>query len=237
MMEVKCSYCEKKLFRFICSIKKNKSGLFFCNQKCKGKYTRKRIKVKCDNCNKVFEKTKRNLTNKNFCSNKCQGEYITKTQTREITCFVCKKKVRKTLSEYKKYRFHFCSKECYKKGRKILLKNGIYKNNLFKTKRFFNTKPEEKMGLILNKLGLKFKRQFYLKGKVYDFYLPDYNTLIEVDGEYWHNYPNGTINDLIKNFLAFENNYKLLRFWTKDILKNRDYVEYILNKEVKNARC
>lgn len=64
--------------------------------------------------------------------------------------------------------------------------------------------------------------------KFYDFYLPKYDALIEVDGVYWHgknldyNDLNSTQkhtrnNDIVKNALAKEHNYKLIRVWEDEI--------------------
>ena len=46
-----------------------------------------------------------------------------------------------------------------------------------------------------------------------------FHILVEVDGEYWHNYPNGTDKDKEKNEIAKRNNYKLNRIWGKEIDK------------------
>jgi very-short-patch-repair endonuclease len=37
---------------------------------------------------------------------------------------------------------------------------------------------------MLKELGISYKTQFRVGYKFYDFYLPDSNTLIEVDGDY-----------------------------------------------------
>ena len=61
-------------------------------------------------------------------------------------------------------------------------------------------------------------------GKLYDFYIPSNNTLIEVDGVYWHgknkklNELNKTQlknhkNDKIKTRLAKKHGYNLIRIW------------------------
>ena len=43
----------------------------------------------------------------------------------------------------------------------------------------------------LDKLKVKYVRQFEAKdiGRFYDFYLPDSNLIIEVDGDYFHSNP------------------------------------------------
>ena len=64
--------------------------------------------------------------------------------------------------------------------------------------------------------------------KWYDFYLFDFNLLIEIDGTYWHgkNLKYNELNkqqiitrnnDVIKNDLAKYKNYNLLRIWSDEI--------------------
>jgi very-short-patch-repair endonuclease len=87
---------------------------------------------------------------------------------------------------------------------------------------------------IFEELNITFSHSFYVPSikKIYDFYLPDHNILIEIDGDFWHcnpiKYPEPTcktqkiniINDKFKNEWAQENGYKLLRFWENDINNN-----------------
>ena len=72
-------------------------------------------------------------------------------------------------------------------------------------------------------------------GKLYDFYIPSTNTLIEVDGIYWHGKHknledlNDTQmkvrkNDEIKNRLANENGYTLIRIWEDEV---KDVSKYL----------
>ena len=79
----------------------------------------------------------------------------------------------------------------------------------------------------------------------YDFYLSDYNILIEADGDYWHANPTkysdiellteiqkiNIDNDKFKNNLAIENGYNLIRFWENDIRKKN--FKYKLINEIK----
>ncbi len=54
-------------------------------------------------------------------------------------------------------------------------------NKIFKI-----SKPEKIIFDSLNDLNIKFQHQFYVCGKSYDFYLNDFNLIIEVNGIYWH---------------------------------------------------
>ena len=78
------------------------------------------------------------------------------------------------------------------------------------------TKPEREMLLILKNISVHFIQQKRIKNFVVDFFLPDQNTVIEVDGKYWHNYPHLTEKDLMRNQLLKEAGYKVLRFWENE---------------------
>ena len=74
----------------------------------------------------------------------------------------------------------------------------------------------------------------YMAGwRYYDFCLIDYNILIEVDGEYYHDTrgkPSYVImmakkNDAIKNWLAKKEGYNLIRIKEKELLEEYDGVK------------
>lgn len=97
------------------------------------------------------------------------------------------------------------------------------------------TRIERKIANILLEHNINFEQQFriYTEGrkyKQYDFFLPQYNILIEADGDYWHGNPNifssfdkiqskNHKNDIYKNTLAIKKGYQIKRFWETDIHK------------------
>jgi very-short-patch-repair endonuclease len=95
------------------------------------------------------------------------------------------------------------------------------------------TKLETAFRNILDMIGISYTFQYTVDGYNYDFYIPDKNILIEVDGDWWHCNPNLGIqpiyksqlhtveHDLVKNQLAESKGYKLIRFWENDIVNNR----------------
>ena len=105
----------------------------------------------------------------------------------------------------------------------------------------------------LDKLGVKYEKQFKAEsiGRYYDFYIPSCNTLLEINGGFWHSDPrlyegkeltptqkkNKKV-DKIKNKWAKEHNFPIYYFWEKDI--NENYTEVmenlkkIINYEQKN---
>jgi very-short-patch-repair endonuclease len=110
------------------------------------------------------------------------------------------------------------------------------------------SKLEEKFLIVLDVLDIEYQRFFYSKPikAFYDFYLPKYNMLIEVDGDFWHCNPlsfpnplyesqkNNLKRDKVKNQWALENGYKLLRFWEYDINNNIKEVKKILLENITN---
>jgi G:T-mismatch repair DNA endonuclease (very short patch repair protein) len=100
-----------------------------------------------------------------------------------------------------------------------------------------DTRIELKISKILIENDIKFETQYDIyydenKFKSYDFYLPKYNLLIEADGDYWHGNPikfnkeslnevqlKNIENDNLKNKIASENSYNLVRFWECDIMR------------------
>lgn len=114
----------------------------------------------------------------------------------------------------------------------------IIKKNIERSK-----KPHPKYGTsklesifehdILKKLKVGYQKQFYAKDikRYYDFYIPELNVLIEVDGDYYHSYgkvyeemsPMQKRNhrvDEIKNEWAGIHGYALIRIWEHDIRNN-----------------
>jgi very-short-patch-repair endonuclease len=93
----------------------------------------------------------------------------------------------------------------------------------------FGSKLEEKFSKILIEAKIKWVMQYKLHRKLYDFFLPDYKTLIEIDGNFIHsNEKAGFIiskpflrkiykNDALKNVLAEQAGLRLIRIWEEDL--------------------
>ena len=114
----------------------------------------------------------------------------------------------------------------------------IIKRNIERSKKPHPKYGTSKLEIIfendfLKKLEVKYERQYYAKDikRYYDFYLPDYNALIEIDGDYYHSYgkvyeemnPMQKRNhrvDEIKNEWAALHGMPLIRIWEHDIRNN-----------------
>jgi very-short-patch-repair endonuclease len=104
----------------------------------------------------------------------------------------------------------------------------------------------------LDKLGVKYVYQFEAKDikRFFDFYLPDENLILEIDGDFWHGNPEKYDKDELrghqkraqrvdehKTKWALLHGMPILRFWESDIRKNPKKVMEILKEEVtKNKR-
>jgi very-short-patch-repair endonuclease len=93
------------------------------------------------------------------------------------------------------------------------------------------TAPERNFAQILEELGVNYETQKIVGGKIYDFYIPSKNMLVEADGNYWHSkgkelkemsamQKKTFYNDIKKNAIAKNNGYELERVWEDEIMEN-----------------
>jgi very-short-patch-repair endonuclease len=143
---------------------------------------------------------------------------------------------------------HILNNVSQKRSKKIIDKISKTKKEQWETgkigkRKYKPSKLEKTFTNILDLLEIKYETSHYVKHikAFYDVYLPEYNILIEVDGDFWHSnpikYPKGPINkcqiqnakrDIEKNKWALDNGYKLLRFWENDINNNIKKVKQML---------
>lgn len=90
--------------------------------------------------------------------------------------------------------------------------------------------------------GIFYKRFFRVReiGAYYDFYIPNKNTIIEIDGDFWHCNPlifdkpkykcqfNNIEKDKIKTDWCKSNNITLIRIWEYSIHNDKDIVKSIV---------
>lgn len=98
---------------------------------------------------------------------------------------------------------------------------------------------ERKFALILDEIGVKYEQQFQINKWSYDFYLPVYNLLIEISGDYWHGLPikyptpnelqlKSQKRDVFKKKMAEKNGFKTLFIWEWEINNRLDLVKSLL---------
>lgn len=90
------------------------------------------------------------------------------------------------------------------------------------------TWPEREFKKILKELKVEFEVQKIVGSKIFDFYIPSKNLLVEVDGDYWHGNKdkfsvlNGLQekairNDIFKDSLAAGLGFEIERVWESDL--------------------
>jgi very-short-patch-repair endonuclease len=145
----------------------------------------------------------------------------------------------KTQSKYQKQKVREGMFNYYGQGNEPWTKNNQHTPGTIE--KIFQKRPMNKLeqfvASILDKNDIKYIYQFFLKTKdgickSYDFKIKNVNLLIEIDGDYWHGGPGVgkhfykldevKINDQIKNQLASENGYSLIRIWESDIYNQPD---------------
>ena len=94
------------------------------------------------------------------------------------------------------------------------------------------TQPEKKIMCILKELNINYIFQYRPKkySKIYDFYIPNINLLIEFDGIYWHNLPGAKEKDIEKTEYANTKGYNLLRFNEDNLNTFKDIILKTINK-------
>ncbi len=199
----------------------------FCGKRCSSICSNKVRKTgqykQCGNCKKIIYIAEWQLkAHKQYCSTKCSYEGKSKKCRITIKCenSFCNTQINKTIKDPKR----FCDLKCL----------NIYRSqkaNLIH--KFKNTKPELELKKILDENNIHYEFQKSLQWKRgwkkwYDFYIPNLNLLIEVDGIYWHGMNMNYVqlnnqqkqtrnNDILKNSLASIQGYNLERIWCKDI--------------------
>ncbi len=136
------------------------------------------------------------------------------------------------------------------KKKKKITREEIIKRNIERSKKphpkYGTSKLEKKFAKeFLEKLGIRYEEQFEAKDikRFYDFYLPDYQVIIEIDGDFYHGY--GKVHeeknpmqkrnarvDEIKNEWAALHGYPLIRIWEHDINENPEKILDMLRERL-----
>ena len=115
-------------------------------------------------------------------------------------------------SRVSKFKCRKCGHITETRYHKLLNKKGKCSNCFGSAKSVY----EEFVSILLNDIGVKFVREYRISSYKYDFYLPDYNLLLEYDGSQ-HFLKEGESlysvknNDKLKDALAVSNGYRIHR--------------------------
>lgn len=97
------------------------------------------------------------------------------------------------------------------------------------------TGPEITFSKMMKELGVEFEAQKVIENKIFDFYIPSKNMIVEVHGDYWHSNPiiyeekelnniqiRNLRNDTFKDILAKGRGYNIEVVWEYDLKNNYD---------------
>jgi len=84
-----------------------------------------------------------------------------------------------------------------------------------------NTKPELIVKKFFDENDVIYIQQWKYKYGIADFYLPKFNTIIEVDGNYWHSKPEVMIRDKLHTEYLIRNGYAVIRISDKELTTDR----------------
>lgn len=168
-------------------------GQKYCSVVCK---SNSQLKIRlCKQCgNEILQKNKKK--NREFCSRKCYIQYKKENRRQQF----CKKCGKEIINGYNGR--VFCSRSCYLK----------YTGE---------TSIEKIVREYLIEQGILFDTQVQFKQYVVDFILPLHKTVIEADGEYWHNKEGVIERDEKKDKLLEGNGYKVIRLQEYEIKTKR----------------
>ncbi|MEM5007383.1 hypothetical protein ABEP42_13820 [Priestia megaterium] len=234
-VEILCHNCAsptKKTLRYLKRRIRQGEYLFFCSRKCANEDHAKKMEgEKNPNFEGEFHgdldhpsysrELRRERTLKQFAKMKLTGEF--------------EKLLKKMQDGHKKF---FSTPE----GKALRVKNGIKAAQIM-NQRGFKSSLEKGVGELLDYLGLNYEEQKEMYFWVVDFYLPEYDLVIEAHGDYWHANPkvykgeklnkdqesrrkrDGKLKALIKR----EKKHKFLVIWESDFHNNIEKVIQDIN--------
>ena len=101
---------------------------------------------------------------------------------------------------------------------------------MWNIKKYHKSKPEITLENCLIELGISYVFQHKVKNRYFDFYIPDHNIIIEIDGDYHHGkglsydsmdplQKRSYENDRYKDSIIKKSDYRFIRIWESDLYK------------------
>ena len=106
----------------------------------------------------------------------------------------------------------------------------IRSTNNYLKRRKFDTQPEREFKQWCSIHNIRYIEQYRKVGNAhpYDFFLPDYNLLVEIDGHYWHSKPKQKEKDKKHVDDAIRRGYNIVRIDTEELKEaNGDYNKWL----------
>lgn len=205
--------CEGCPRMFLCSDNRKR----FCSQQCFGNFKRTLTEIPCKECGKPFRPPS---SRERLCSRACLHSWQSRLFAKDnvvLNCQHCGKEYERkpSLRNISK----FCSRKCQgvvtrEKQRQARLRNG-------------GTLPERLTRTALEELGVAFLPEHKIASYTVDFFLPDRNIALEVDGVYWHSmHPE---KDAIRDSIIHATGVRVVRITDKQIIKSPDLCELLGN--------
>lgn len=233
----------------------------FCSRKClaESKTKKATIVLSCQYCSEKFSVLKGELDffgDLKYCSKECRG--LASRKRVDLVCTICGKEYQ-VVKSYS-IKSVACSDECrfiwlkeYSNNPDVikrLRRQGAKSHSLSKSK---NTLPEKIVKKYLKEKKIENMPQYPVEFFVCDFYIPEFNAILEVYGDYWHGNPKKygknkrSLNDMQKRnkkkdrrrkkFLT-KSGYLFYFLWEDDIKKDinksmNKFFKYI-NSKIRN---
>lgn len=230
LVDITCHLCgspSQKTLKYMERRKKLNKNIFFCSRKCADQYHSNQMKGEN---NPNFEGEFHGDRNHPAFSPEAHRERALKMveKWRENGYF---EELQKNLQEgHKKF---FETPE----GKAKRHENGI-KATLLQKEKGFKSSLETGVAELLDDLGLKYEDQKEMYFWVVDFYLPEYDLVIEANGDYWHANPRAynesnmtstqksrrTRDRKLKAYIQGAKKHNLLVIWEHDFYNNIEEV-------------
>lgn len=244
-VDLQCIFCNKNFLTKESNLKVKGRGQY-CSRKCKDLHQKEKY-VGSNNPMYGITHTRDWLENqKNIITNLWKSEIHRKKVKESMDRFVkengyypgqdknSRDKAKNTLFErygvYHNWSGIFGNRKCDKTF--IENHNGItsheYRSEILRNNK--KSKPEYTFENFLIELQISYIFQFKVKNRFFDFYLPDYNTIVEIDGDYFHgrglSYDSMNLqqkrsykNDKYKNSIIKKLDFRFIRIWESDLYK------------------
>lgn len=218
-----------------------------CSRKCQYKLIRKwpLVQFACVVCGKNCHRSIRpHSPRPQYCSHACMGrdENRRKMTSRQTKMAMAKPDTRKTMLEA--IRERSARPEWKERRRQIML--AAYARGCF-TKNT-DTQPALLVQSMLIRQGIAFDKERVIGPYSFDFSLPEFNALIEVQGDYWHGnpsvYSDGQLTgkqkrriniDKTKASYAANHGFPMLALWERDITNRPKWCESQIRKLCKDC--
>lgn len=254
---VKCRICGKEIYKTLSYINRGYTN-HYCSNECAniGRHLDTYEIRKCEICGCEFEVKKKST--QRFCSIGCQHEWQ-KLQVGPLNsrykrvdkcCTWCGQHI--AVCEYKSSQEHlFCSTKCrqewyanvFSQSEEWINQSRMRAVDILESGVISQTKshPQKKVDAILQRLGIKYEREYNLKYYAADNFLTDYNLIIEVMGDFWHANPQkydcvkyqqqkkSVARDKRKHsYVVKHMGIEILYLWENDIVHHQDVCEKLI---------